>query len=579
MKKLQNSGYALPAILVALAVVTLYAVFRIPGGEGFNPSDDGVILAQSWRILQGEIPHLDFISLRPAGSGYMHVLDYFLPGPLEISSRWLVLIEYIIYSLLIAVFLMREMFGPLRNRNQAWLMASVGLISVVLNINHYNLFAWTTIDALFWMSVALFAWSRNKDSEPGHGHGWLFLAVSGSVMAALCRQTFALPVLVLLLAVSYRLLKLRSRMGWLAAASGLIPGVAYLAMILATGSLSDFVSQMTGRTEVWETGFVNFAGSFWNSPVSGLLFLALFTRLVYIWYIETSRKTDIIMSIINTQKYVIIITQIIVCFLIFIWPERLFHLSYTLFWLLIVSLVLINCGVDKPRKANRAALWILLVAWTSSISLGDNAPVFATGLLATATLLLILRDLIPALAGKPGSRMLLAGMVLLPVLVSVSVYAQKENNYRDLPSRELTADGATVFEDLKSIRLNPGVHSYLGEIVRIYKDRGSPQGRFAVWPNNPLVYRFLGSPDPFPLDWMQQPEFAGNEDRLMREVEDLLRSRKLVILVEKYNSKWIAREKIPLSPESPDYPYLRLLDSAATELTMESPWFRVYSTK
>ncbi len=579
MKKLQNSGYALPAVLAALSVVILYAVFRIPGGEGFNPSDDGVILAQSWRILQGEIPHLDFISLRPAGSGYMHVLDYILPGPLEISSRWFVLIEYIIYSLLTTIFLMREMFGPMRNRNLAWLMATAGLISVVLNVNHYNLFAWTTIDALFWMSVALFAWSRSKDSEPGRGSVWLFLAVSGSVMAALCRQTFALPALVLMVSVFYRLVSQRSRMGWLAATAGLIPGVAYLAMILSAGSLSDFVSQMTGRTEVWETGFVKFAESFWNSPVSGLLILALFTRLIFIWHIETGRKTDTIMSIINTQKYVIIIAQIVVCFLIFLWPERLFYLSYALFWLLLVSMVLINCGGGEARQANRAGLWILLVAWTSSVSLGDNAPVFASGLLATATFLLILQDLIPAMAGKAGSRLLLAGMVLLPVLVSVSVYAQKENNYRDLPSRKLTADGATVFEDLKGIWLNPEVHSYLGEIVRIYKDQESPKGRFAVWPNNPLVYRFLGSPNPFPLDWMQQAEFAGNEDRLMREVEDQLRSRRLLILVEKYNSKWIAREKISLNPESPDYPYLRLLDSAATELPVESPWFRVYSTK
>jgi hypothetical protein len=579
MKKLLNNGYALPAALVAVVVVILYAVFRIPGGEGFNPSDDGVVLAQSWRILLGEIPHLDFISLRPAGSGYMHLLDYLLPGPLAVSSRWLVLIEYIIYSLLITFFLIEEIFGAARNRKGVWLMSSAGLLSVLLNINHYNLFSWTTIDALFWMSVALFAWSRYKASGPGHLHGWLFLSVAGSVIAALCRQTFALPAAVLLVFVFSRLIWQKSRIGWLAAAAGLIPGAAYLVLIFATGSLSDFVSQMTGRTEVWETGFVSFARNFWNSPVAVLLALALLTRLVFIWLTESGRKTVQIMNILTTQKYVILITQIVVCFLVFIWPERLFYLSFTLFWLLTVGVVLANIGTEKPQRTNGAILWILLLAWTSSISLGDNAPVFASGMLASATLLLLLQDLMPGLAGRSGRWVLALGMILLPVLAALSIYAQKENNYRDLPSGQLTADGGTVFNDLKGIRLNPDVHDYLGDISRIYKELGSPAGRFAVWPNNALVYRFLDSPNPFPLDWMQQPEFAGNEERLMREVERVLRSRDLFVLVEKFNAKWIARERIPLNTESSDYPYFRLLNSLAKELPVDSQWFRVYATK
>ncbi|MEN4017737.1 MAG: hypothetical protein PQ968_04725 [Methanobacterium sp.] len=40
---------------------------------GFNPTDDGFILAGAKRILEGQIPHLDFISIRPVGSHFFHI--------------------------------------------------------------------------------------------------------------------------------------------------------------------------------------------------------------------------------------------------------------------------------------------------------------------------------------------------------------------------------------------------------------------------------------------------------------------------------------------------------------------------
>ena len=39
---------------------------------GFNPTDDGFILAGSRRILDGQVPHRDFISIRTAGSHFIH---------------------------------------------------------------------------------------------------------------------------------------------------------------------------------------------------------------------------------------------------------------------------------------------------------------------------------------------------------------------------------------------------------------------------------------------------------------------------------------------------------------------------
>ena len=123
------------------------------------------------------------------------------------------------------------------------------------------------------------------------------------------------------------------------------------------------------------------------------------------------------------------------------------------------------------------------------------------------------------------------------------------------------------------------MYQYLSEIKRLYGELGSPSGRFAVWPNNALIYALLDSPNPFPLDWMQTAEFAGNEERLLRETEQALRTAGIFVLVEKNNVKWISTGAIPLDKASVDYPYLVLLDRYAVDAGIESPWFFVYRTK
>ena len=58
---------------------------------GFNPTDDGHVLANSKRILFGEVPHKDFISVRPAGSAYLHVFEVlFFKDSLFYFSRLIV---------------------------------------------------------------------------------------------------------------------------------------------------------------------------------------------------------------------------------------------------------------------------------------------------------------------------------------------------------------------------------------------------------------------------------------------------------------------------------------------------------
>src|SRR4030042_3917580 len=47
---------------------------------GYNPTDDGFILAYGRRLLEGQIPHKDFISIRPSGSAFLHLPEVAFGG-------------------------------------------------------------------------------------------------------------------------------------------------------------------------------------------------------------------------------------------------------------------------------------------------------------------------------------------------------------------------------------------------------------------------------------------------------------------------------------------------------------------
>ena len=83
-----------------LTLVVLYTVNI--GRHGFSPTDQGVILAQSWRILGGEVPHRDIVSARPLGSAYLHTVDILAPGPLFLWSIAIAALQMVLMTVALA---------------------------------------------------------------------------------------------------------------------------------------------------------------------------------------------------------------------------------------------------------------------------------------------------------------------------------------------------------------------------------------------------------------------------------------------------------------------------------------------
>src|SRR5664279_1051071 len=282
-----RSKAILYSLITAIIVGIAFPLINYVGKEGFNPSDDGVILAQSWRIIQGEVPHKDFISVRPALSGYLHSIHFYAPLALEDSARWFVVFQNFLIAFIwvcLLIFAFKEEHAELNN---IWVFLSLGLIAFTMNLNHHGLFPWTTVDALFWGAIGtafFIAMYKENVSLLKQGImaaiGLLFLS-----FAALSRQTFLLALIFLDIIIIIRFLKLRK---YLLLAGvlflGQIPVILYLGFLMRNGALSLFFNQMTGHTEFFEVGILRYIKSF----IKARLLLLYLPVLIYFCLLYTS---------------------------------------------------------------------------------------------------------------------------------------------------------------------------------------------------------------------------------------------------------------------------------------------------
>lgn len=147
MKK-ENLKIILATILAAIIIAATFSFIQYPENEGFNPTDEGVVLAQSWRILNGEIPHKDFISIRPAASGYFHLLALILPGNAVINARWIVIFQFFAIAF-ISAFIIYSLLSKKYGKSSLIIYILMLATIFTVGISNYNLYSWTTIDAVF----------------------------------------------------------------------------------------------------------------------------------------------------------------------------------------------------------------------------------------------------------------------------------------------------------------------------------------------------------------------------------------------------------------------------------------------
>jgi hypothetical protein len=149
--------------LIAWPVVLWLWVLIAFAGIGFNPTDDGFVNAVSWRILNGQVPHADFIWPRPTGSGYLHLPELLLPTPMVLTGRAIALAEVIGYALLLAVLVLDR--PPTR---WSLIEAIAVAASALANLNAFPLITSYTVDGLLFIALGavLLRSALRRDSVP-----------------------------------------------------------------------------------------------------------------------------------------------------------------------------------------------------------------------------------------------------------------------------------------------------------------------------------------------------------------------------------------------------------------------------
>lgn len=505
---------------------------------GFNPTDDGFILAYAKRIFLGEIPHLEHISIRPQGSPILHhFLYYFFDDHLLLASRGLVCLQLAIWTgiwlQLFRHFSGRAKMG-INGKKWMWLLGACVLFT--LGLHQFPLLAWHTIDGLllgllgFWLC-----------EQKYHAFGFLLLGLS-----TLCKQNF-LALVPLFYFFYFRQIKI------LHLPLPFLPILGYVFWVFFHGGLPNMLSQLTAEHSLWEAGFLTYAKDPYFLAILGLLLLLAFLRRkisffqwLYHWTIPAFGVG--IFALLGIGKIEMTGARLPFALGFLIWGVMLWTAQ--------------NPLKTKIYAAPRFRLltFILGMAWMSGISMTYNTPVFLLGPLIWYLLLFEW----PAFRQLP--KLFFPTTALLVLLVFH--HARTHHIYRDLPQKKLTYEIGHLLPGGKGIYTGKSTFELLeslGNLAQKYP-------KHAVIPDFAAYWIHPQNQNPLPIDWPSALELQ-SPDLLAQTIAALPKAEHLFIA--KYYTRNIAFEQQAI--EKGSYP---LIDHIRQNLpkVAENEHFEVYGT-
>lgn len=563
------------AWLMFIVICVIFIFLNYAGTEGLNPSDDGVILAQSWRIINGEIPHLDFISIRPVGSGVLHSIHFLIPFPLEISARYFVLFQFFIIAFCwVQFFRLKSKF---KHKLPISYQISILLIAWIFTIYNYNLFPWTTIDAIFWSSLGFYLIERGFNNRRKFIP--LSIGLIAFAMAAISRQTFALIAIFGWLWTAARLIERKKwKTGLFAFAIGSIPLLIYALIIAKNDAGRAFLSQMSGRTEFYKTAIKSFYDHFNLCKIKGLNIFVLTFAIVGGIAKFFSIKIRSFFATLPAFKIMFAAETTLILYLLFRSSQYFFSdkldiekLPFLAFWILLDMCALCISVQDKKFSFCTPAWFALLIAWVSAISLGDNAPVFCFGILSISIIWLYLNKYQDTIILKQ-HWLKFALPILALFFIIIGTRSQFEVNYRDVPRSKQTHNLNDINSCFGNIMTNENTWNYFHEVDSIIKELKNKNERFCILPDNAIIYPLYRIKNPLSIDWAQNGEIVNQMERFNQEMFWLM-DEHVVFVIQKVTSTTMydGFEAIKQWP----YSYFKILTRYST-IIEETEHFIIY---
>ncbi len=168
-------------------------------------------------------------------------------------------------------------------------------------------------------------------------------------------------------------------------------------------------------------------------------------------------------------------------------------------------------------------------------------------------------------------------LILMHGFFFASNYGQSKYNYRELSAKHLNKELKSIIPEFGNIKTNSNTYDYYSDFFKIYNDLDL-KGRFALLPNNAIIYPLLDSKNPFPLDWMQRDEFIGSEEHLIRALTNIIATQDIYLVIDRYDSKEMATGFKIKNYDEINYPYMRIIKERCTKIPVESNYFDVYKS-
>jgi hypothetical protein len=527
--------------LVAFAVLGQAFLGRF----GFNPTDQGFILAQSQRLRHGQVPHVDVVSARPLGSPVLHVLDLLLPGPLFEVSGALTLLEIGVTGLALTALLTGR---PVRTWGPG--LTGVAIAVSLLDLHSVPVMAWHTIDGLFMTSVGW--WLLDGALRSGRSWPrWVGLLLLG--YAAIVKQSFApAPLIGLAMIALHPAAAARegrwSRAWWRRRVPDVVllcaAPAAYVVWVVAAGGLHAMVAQLTGGMLADDRRLL--IGPWVSAAMpSGLParrdLLVLIAFTVVLWAVR--RRRDRLGRAGAPLDRLLVLAGFAGLARVLV-AQKLDYLGdwvVELWWMALAMAVL--HGVLRRRFPSRMALVVVLGAM-SSLSWGVATPTYLAGALTLVVVLVLVTGMPMATWHRSTAVRVLGGALVVVVAAGAAVLSHNRAPYRDQPRDRLTADLGAVMPALSGIRSNPATATYLRQLDRCLTRY--PAGQVAVLTDNPFVYSARNLHNPFPLDWPLAAELVADARTRMLDTASMLNRRgDYLVLFQTVTPRSLTRGRVP----------------------------------
>lgn len=479
--------------LVPLAAFVA-ALFALLAPWGANTMDGGLILAQSYRILHGQVPHLDFLTPRPAGSAYLHLLDFALPLPLVLSSRLVAICEFTAYSLLFSLVVYRRRLTELGPTEVAGVVCAA-----LVSIQTFLLIPFYTIDGLVLLGAGWLLLLRAPRLESAALRcGFLCIGV-----AAATKQSFWFAPFLALAGVAWafraagrpRLVREGARL----LACALAPGALYALWVVANGGLHDMLSQLFGAQTV--TGKELFDAFTAEPGVTLSLLVVLGIVLVAIELRGRLAAVPFAGPILRSGATVVVGWAAL---------RRGFadgQWSRQLFW----AAVLVVCvRAARDRRLDPPGALLIVTAWMVSLSWGAPTPALIAGPLALYVLDAVWRGSETEWPAAVPRIALSAAAAAVAVAVVGNAFWSARISGRETGQHVALGSIAPA---LRGIHAGPASAT----LFRDARDcsRRYPARFTAVIGEGALLSPVLGFRSPFPIDWFWKDDYRGHEQWIL----------------------------------------------------------------